>query len=55
MMMEAMAAHWLGNLVILVVFGVATVACFAAAIRMLLKPGETDPDHPKYRILHDDR
>lgn len=55
MMMESMSAHWLGNLAILIVFGLGTVACFAAAVRMLVEPGEKNPDHPKYRVLHDDR
>lgn len=55
MMMEAMAAHWLGNLLIVAIFGLGTVACFAIAVRMLVRPGEKNPDHPKYRVLHDDR
>jgi hypothetical protein len=25
-----------------------------AMFRMLFRPGETDPHHPKYEILHDD-
>ncbi|WP_298014010.1 hypothetical protein [uncultured Castellaniella sp.] len=55
MMMEAWADHWVGNLVILVVFGLGTVACFAVALRMLIHPGEREAHHPKYRILRDDR
>lgn len=55
MMMAAISAHWLGNLMILIVFGLGTVVCVAFAIRMLVKPGEENPDHPKYRVLHDDR
>ncbi|HEX7387648.1 MAG TPA: hypothetical protein VF285_10305 [Castellaniella sp.] len=55
MMMEVWAAHWVGNLLLLGVFGVGTVACFIVAIRMLIHPGERAHDHPKYLILHDDR
>lgn len=55
MMMDGMSAHWLGNLVLLIVFGVGTVVCFGVAIRMLMRPGEKDKHHAKYLILHDDR
>lgn len=44
-----------GNLLIIGVAGAITLACFAAALRMLLRPGEADPKHPKYGILHDER
>lgn len=46
--------YW-GNIVIIVVAGTITVACFAAMFWMLLRPGETDSHHPKYDILRDDR
>jgi hypothetical protein len=55
MMMDAWAAHWVGNLVLLIVFGLGTAACFAVALRMLIHPGERDEHHPKYRVLRDDR
>ncbi|CAM5206310.1 hypothetical protein CDEF62S_06159 [Castellaniella defragrans] len=55
MMMDAWAAHWVGNLVLLIVFGFGTVACFAAALWMLVHPGEKNRNHPKYRILQDNR
>ena len=55
MMMDVWAAHLLGNLLLLFVFGVGTIACFAAAIRMLIHPGEQNRDHPKYSILKNDR
>jgi hypothetical protein len=40
---------------IVVAGAIATVAAFAIAIRATLWPGERDPDHPKHRILRDDR
>lgn len=55
MVMESFVDHLMGNLVIVTVFGVGTIACFAVAIRMLVKPGEKDKNHPKYLILRDDR
>lgn len=55
MMMQVFAAHWLGNMVIVGVFGLGTIACFAVAIYMLIRPGEKNGDHPKYSILRDDR
>jgi hypothetical protein len=50
-----MAGPWLGNLVIVIVAGGITLACFAAMFWMLVRPGEIDPRHPKYDILRDDR
>jgi hypothetical protein len=50
-----MIGPWWGNLIIMAVAGAITVACFAAMFRMLLRPGETDRRHAKYRILRDDR
>lgn len=44
-----------GNVVIIGMAGTITLGCFIAMFRMLLWPGETDPHHPKYAILHDDR
>jgi hypothetical protein len=35
--------------------GIVTVGCIMAALKMLLQPGETAPDHPKRRILAADR
>ncbi len=43
-----------GNIIIVVVAGAITVACFAAMIRMIVRPGETDRKHAKYDILRDD-
>ena len=40
-----------GNLLIIVGGGAITLACFAAMVWMLLRPGETDPHHPKHHIL----
>jgi hypothetical protein len=44
-----------GNVVILIIAGVITVACFVTMFWMLLRPGETDPNHPKYSVLRHDR
>jgi hypothetical protein len=35
--------------------GVITVACFVVMFWLLLRPGEKDPQHPKYAVLRDDR
>jgi hypothetical protein len=43
-----------GNVIILTLAGAITVACFAAMFWMILRPGEKDPDHPKYDILTQD-
>ena len=44
-----------GNVMIIIWAGAITVACFVIMFRMLFHPGETDPRHPKYDSLHDDR
>jgi hypothetical protein len=44
-----------GNVVIFIIAGVITVACFVTMLWMLLRPGETDPNHPKYSVLRHDR
>jgi hypothetical protein len=44
-----------GNLIIIIVAGVITVACIVGMLWMLLRPGETDRRHAKYSILRDDR
>ena len=44
-----------GNVVIVAVAGAVTLVCFVTMFRMLFRPGETDPHHPKYDVLHDDR
>jgi hypothetical protein len=35
--------------------GLVTLSCIVAAVWMLVAPGERDPYHPKYRVLHADR
>jgi hypothetical protein len=50
-----MAGPLLGNLLIIAISVTITLGCFVAMFWMLLRPGETDPHHPKYDILHDDR
>ena len=44
-----------GNVIIFAVAGAVTLACFAAMLRMLTAPGETNPAHPKRSILQEDR
>ena len=34
--------------------GLVTLACIAATLRMLIDPGERNPNHPKYRVLDAD-
>ena len=53
-MHHELAGPLLGNIVIIAIAGSITIACFVAMLRMLLKPGETDETHPKYRVLGDD-
>ena len=44
-----------GNLAIIGIAGTITIACFVVMIWLLLRPGETDPHHPKYAVLRHDR
>ena len=41
----------LGNLLVAGAGGIITLLCIAAAVKMILFPGETSADHPKRRIL----
>ncbi len=45
----------LGNLLVGGAAGLVTMACIVLAFRLLISPGEHDPNHPKYRILRADR
>lgn len=45
----------LGNILVAGVAGAVTVWCIVVAARMLIRPGEADPNHPKYRVLRADR
>lgn len=45
----------LGVVIIVALAGAVTLVCFVAMFRMLFRPGETDPHHPKYEVLRDDR
>lgn len=49
-----MGPFW-GNVAIITVAGAVTLGCFAAMFRMLFRPGEQDPRHPKRMIFSDDR
>lgn len=40
-----------GNVVIIALAGGITLGCILAALRMLIRPQEQDPRHPKYLIL----
>ncbi len=55
MMMHHLAGPFVGNVLVIAFASLVTVGCFVAAIMMLLRPGEKDAHHPKYRVLHDDR
>ena len=56
MLMNHLADAPFWGLVALVgVTGAITLACFATMFWMLLRPGETNPDHAKYDILRPDR
>lgn len=52
---HALAGPFLGNVLVASLSGLVTVACFVVAMRLLIRPGEGDPKHPKYRILSADR
>lgn len=43
------------GLAIIVVGTLVTLWVIAFAVRASVRPGETDPDHPKYLIFKDDR
>jgi hypothetical protein len=44
-----------GNVIVIAIGSVITIACFAAMFWMLIRPGERNPEHPKHKILRDDR
>ena len=44
-----------GNIIIIAIAGVITVACFVVMLWLLFCPGETNRRHAKYAILRDDR
>jgi len=52
---EMVTGPLIGNLLVAGIAGVVTMAVILAAIRMLLRPGEQAPDHPKRRVLDPDR
>ena len=49
------AGPLLGNLLVAGAGGVITLLCIAAAVKMLVSPGEKAADHPKRRVLAADR
>jgi hypothetical protein len=50
-----LAGPLLGIAIVAGVCGLITLACCVAAIWMLVRPGETDPRHPKFIVLRHDR
>jgi hypothetical protein len=45
--------YW-GNVIVITLAGMITIACVVAMFWMLFRPGETDQHHAKYDILRDD-
>lgn len=54
-MHDHLAGPFWGNVVIIALAGAVTLGCIVAMLRMLIRPGEHDPEHPKHRILRKDR
>ncbi|MGY0574646.1 hypothetical protein ACTGJ9_029225 [Bradyrhizobium sp. RDM12] len=52
---HSLAGPLLGNVLVAGGAGLVTLSCIAAALWMLIDPGERDPNHPKYRVLDADR
>ena len=50
-----LAGPLLGNVLVAAGAGLVTLASIVVALRMLIDPGESDPNHPKYRVLDADR
>jgi hypothetical protein len=44
-----------GVMIVMAVCVLVTLVCLGLALSMLLRPGESRPDHPKYGILRHDR
>jgi hypothetical protein len=54
-MHDHLAGPTWGNVIIIVVAGAVAIGCIVAMVWMLLRPGENDPEHPKFTILREDR
>jgi len=54
-MHDHVAGSFWGNVIISVLAGAVTLGCIVAMLRMLIRPGEDDPEHPKRSILRKDR
>lgn len=52
---HGLAGPLLGNIIVATLAGIVTLACIVVAVRLLIRPGELDPNHPKRRILQTDR
>lgn len=44
-----------GEILVVSIAGIITIACFVAMFWWMAHPGEKDPRHPKYQILRHDR
>lgn len=52
---HGLAGPLLGNVLVAAAAGLVTLASIVVALRMIINPGESDPSHPKYRVLDADR
>lgn len=52
---HALPGPLIGNIIVVTLASVVTLACFVIALHMLIRPGEEDRNHPKYRVLKPDR
>ena len=52
---HSLAGPVLGNVLVVGGAGLVTLSCIAAALWMLINPGERDSNHPKYHVLDADR
>jgi hypothetical protein len=48
-------AHDVLGWIVVIVGAIVTTGVIAASVYWLIRPGETDPDHPKRLILRNDR
>ncbi|MGH6679625.1 MAG: hypothetical protein ACREDL_12025 [Bradyrhizobium sp.] len=52
---HGLAGPLLGNVLVAAAAGLVTLVSIVVALRMIIDPGESDPKHPKYRVLDADR
>ena len=51
MMDHQLTGSLLGHVVITVIAAMVTLLCFLAMFKLLFRPGEKDPRHPKCRVF----